>query len=149
MGEGNNLSERNVAGTIHWAYGAEVSMGPKKVGTWSEETEAFARQHQLPRGHSMHQHNLLPTFQVRIRDLDQWVTLLEHGGMTALNDVYVRALASRYGNPELWSCGATTFPQFPAINAPGSYDEYARNPGAYWENWAKSIDDGSYPFFKP
>ena len=50
-------------------------MGPNKVGTWAEETEAFARKHQLPRGHSMHQHNLLPTFQVRIRDLDQWVTL--------------------------------------------------------------------------
>ncbi len=148
VGEGNNLSERNVAGTIHWAYGAEVSMGPKKVGVWSEETEAFARQHQLPRGHSMHQHNLLPTFQVRIRDLDQWVTLIEHGGMTALNDVYVRALASRYGNPAT-ILRRDYVPAIPGVNAPGSYDEYARNPGAYWERWAASIDDGSYPFFKP
>ncbi len=40
-------------------------------------------------------------------------------------------------------------PALPGVNAPGSYDEYARNPGAYWENWAKSIDDGTYPFFKP
>ena len=148
VGEGNNLSERNTAGTIHWAYGAEVSMGPKKVGTWSEETEAFARKYQLPRGHSMHQHNLLPTFQVRIRDLDQWVTLIEHGGMTALNDVQVRALASRYGDPNV-ILGRDYVPALPGVNAPGSYDQYARNPGAYWEGWAKSVEDGSYPFFKP
>ncbi len=33
--EGNNLSERNVAGVIHWALGSEVSMGPDKVGAWA------------------------------------------------------------------------------------------------------------------
>ncbi len=75
-------------------------MGPDKVNEWAPETEDFARKNQLPRGHSMHNHNLLPTFQVRIRDLDQWVTIIEHGGLTALDDTYVRALASRYGNPE-------------------------------------------------
>jgi hypothetical protein len=146
--EGNNLSERNVAGTIHWAYGAEVSMGPKTVGTWAAETEAFAVKYQLPRGHSMHQHNLLPTFQVRLRDLNQWVTLIEHGGLTALNDVYVRALASRYGNPNV-ILRRDYVPSIPGVNAPGSYDAYARNPGAYWTSWAESIDAGTYKFFKP
>ena len=80
--EGVNLSERNVAGVIHWAFGAEVSMGPQsKPGEWSPETVAFSLQHALPKGHSMHNHNTLPTMQVRIRDLDQWVTLVEHGGL--------------------------------------------------------------------
>jgi hypothetical protein len=146
--EGNNLSERNVAGVIHWAFGAEVAMGPDKPNQWAQETEDFARKHTVPRGHSMHQHNLLPTFQVRMRDLDQWVTVIEHGGLTALDDVYVRALASRYGNPTE-VLRRDYIPALPGINAPGSYDAYARNPGVYWSQWAKSIEDNTYPFFKP
>jgi hypothetical protein len=146
--EGNNLSERNVAGVIHWAFGTEVAMGPDKVNEWAPETEEFAMKNQVPRGHSMHQHNTMPTFQVRIRDLDQWVTLIEHGGLTALQDVGVRALASRYGNPDV-ILRRDYVPAMPGINAPGSYDVYARNPGAYWKSWAESIEAGTYQFFKP
>jgi hypothetical protein len=146
--EGNNLSERNVAGVIHWAFGTEVAMGPDKPGVWAKETEEFARKNQLPRGHSMHQHNLLPTFQVRMRDLDQWVTIIENGGLTALNDIYVRALASRYGNPNE-VLRRDYIPALPGINAPGDYDTYARDPGAYWSRWADSIENNTYQFFKP
>jgi hypothetical protein len=146
--EGSNLSERNVAGVIHWAFGSEVAMGPAEVGPWSPETVAFAKQHQVPQGHSMHHHNVLPTFQARIRDLDQWVTLIEHGGLTALKDTYVRALASRYGNPDEIT-RRDYVPAMPGVNAPGSYDAYARNPGAYWTKWAESIEAGTYEFFKP
>jgi hypothetical protein len=148
VNDGNNLSERNVAGVIHWAFGTEVAMGPDKPNEWAKETDDFARAHQLPRGHSMHQHNLLPTFQVRMRDLDQWVTVIENGGLTALDDVYVRALASRYGNPTE-VLRRDYVPALPGVNAPGSYDAYARNPGAYWTQWSKSIENNTYPFFKP
>jgi hypothetical protein len=148
--EGNNLSERNVAGVIHWALGSEVAMGPATVGVWAPESEAFTAGAAvpLPKGHSMHQHNHLPTLQVRIRDLDQWVTLIEHGGLTAMQDVYVRALASRYGNPND-ILRRDYVSALPGINAPGSYDAYARDPGAYWLKWAESIEAGSYEFFKP
>jgi len=108
----------------------------------------FGEKNQLPTGHSMHQHNTLPTFQVRVRDLDQWLTLVEHGGLTAFNDLYVRALASRYGNPDsLLRRDYVT--AIPGINASGSYDEYARNPGAFWVKWAESIESGTYQHFKP
>jgi hypothetical protein len=146
--DGSNLSERNVAGVIHWGFGAEVSMGSTEAGPWAAETIAFAKQHQVPQGHSMHHHNVLPTMQVRIRDLDQWVTLIEHGGLTALQDVYIRALASRYGNPNEIT-RRDYIPALPGINAPGSYDAYARDPGAYWIKWAESIEAGTYEFFKP
>ena len=148
--EGNNLSERNVAGVIHWALGSEVSMGPGKVGAWAKESEDFTSKPDLPlpKGHSMHQHNHLPTVQVRIRDLDQWVTLIEHGGLTALNDVYVRALASRYGNPND-ILRRDYVSALPGINAPGDYTTYASNPGAYWTSWAESIEAGKYEFFRP
>jgi hypothetical protein len=150
VAEGNNLSERNVAGVVHWALGSEVSMGPDRVGEWAAESEAFTSQRDipLPKGHSLHQHNMMPTMQVRIRDLDQWVTLIEHGGLTALQDTYVRALASRYGNPnDILRRDYVT--AMPGINMPGSYDQYARNPGAYWVKWAESIESGKYEYFKP
>jgi hypothetical protein len=147
--EGVNLSERNVAGVIHWAFGAEVSMGPEsKPGQWDPKTIAFSEEHTLPKGHSMHNHNTMPTVQVRIRDLDQWVTLIEHGGLTALDDVYVRALASRYGNPSA-ILRRDYIPALPGINAPGKYDDYAKHPGAYWTKWAKDTEAGNNPYFKP
>lgn len=147
--EGVNLSERNVAGVIHWAFGAEVSMGPEsKPGQWDPRTIAFSEEHTLPKGHSMHNHNTMPTLQVRIRDLDQWVTLIEHGGLAALDDVYVRALASRYGNPSA-ILRRDYIPALPGINAPGKYDDYAKHPGAYWTKWAKDTEAGNNPYFKP
>ncbi len=146
--EGNNLSERNAAGVIHWAFGAEAAQGPNDTREWSKETNEFAIKNNVPRGHSMHQHNLLPTYQLRLRDLDQWATLVEHGGLSALNDVGVRALASRYGNPDV-ILRRDYIPALPGINAPGTYEEYARNPGAYWTQWANKINGGTYEFFKP
>jgi hypothetical protein len=145
---GNNLSERNNSGVVHWAFGTEAQHGPEKNGEVSPATMEFGEKNQLPTGHSMHHHNTLPTFQVRVRDLDQWLTLVEHGGLTALSDLYVRALASRYGNPDQILRRDYITPM-PGINMPGKYDEYARNPGAFWVKWAESIESGKYEYFKP
>jgi hypothetical protein len=145
---GNNLSERNNSGVVHWAFGAEAQHGPEKNGEVSPATMEFGEKHQLPTGHSMHHHNTLPTFQVRVRDLDQWLTLIEHGGLTALNDLYVRALASRYGNPDQILRRDYVTP-LPGINMPGNYNDYARNPGAFWVKWAESVEAGKYEYFKP
>ncbi len=146
--QGINLSERNVSGVIHWAFGSEAAMGPDKIGEWAKETRQFSITNTLPMGHSLHHHNLLPTMQVRIRELNQWITLLEHGGLTSLGDVQVRALASRYGNPDT-ILRRDYVTGIPGVNAPGSYDAYARNPGAHWVAWAESIEAGKYVFFKP
>jgi hypothetical protein len=146
--EGNNLSERNAAGVIHWAFGAEAAQGPNDTREWSKETNEFAIKHNVPRGHSMHQHNLLPTYQLRLRDLDQWATLVEHGALSALSDVGVRALASRYGNPDV-ILRRDYIPAIPGVNTPGKYEDYARNPGAYWTQWANKINGGTYEYFKP
>ena len=146
--DGINLSERNVAGVIHWAFGAESAMGPEKIGEWSNQSKKFSEENVLPMGHSLHHHNLLPTMQVKIRELDQWITLLEHGGLGSFEDVGVRALASRYGNPNDILRRDYIAP-IPGVNMPGSYDAYARDPGAHWVKWAKSIEAGTYTYFKP
>ena len=119
--------------------------GPTKSANGRRRPRTSRSKNQLPRGHSMHNHNLLPTFQVRIRDLDQWVTLIEHGGLTALDDVYVRALASRYGNPSA-ILRRDYVPALPGINAPGSYDELcAQSRRLLGRNGRQSIEDGHLP----
>ena len=75
-------------------------------------------------------------------------TLVEHGGLSALNDVGVRALASRYGNPDV-ILRRDYIPAIPGVNTPGKYEDYARNPGAYWTQWANKINGGTYEYFKP
>lgn len=144
---GGNSSERNIAGTIHWSFGSYAQHGPEKIGELSPKRIAFGERTNLPIDHCCHNHTLMPTYQVRIRGLDQWVTLIEHGQVVALKDRYARALASRYGNPDKILAYDYT-PPLPGINAPGSYNDYARNPGGYWIKWSESVLDGTNPYLK-
>src|SRR4051794_5475988 len=47
---GGNLSERNVAGVIYWAVGAEAEHGLEKPGAVSPKTVEFGKQHNVPIG---------------------------------------------------------------------------------------------------
>lgn len=145
---GGNLSERNVAGVIHWAVGAESEHGPEEPGLHSHQSIEFGKKHNLPIGHSMHQHNVLPTYQVRIRGTGQWQTLIEHGNLTALSDPEVRALTARYGNPDDLLRKDFIHP-LPGITVPGKYDDYGRDPGKWWQQWAREIENGTSKYLKP
>jgi len=144
---GGNLSERNVAGVIHWAVGAEAEHGPEKPGQPSPKTIAFGKQHNVPIGHAMHQHNVLPTYQVRIRGTGQWQTLIEHGNLSGLSDPEVRALAARYGDPDELLRKDFVHP-IPGITTAGKYDDYGKDPGKWWQNWAREIEAGTSKFLK-
>jgi hypothetical protein len=143
---GNNMSERNAGGVIHWAFGSEVKNGPepdKEKAQRSPVSIEFGKQHNLPIGHAMHNHTLLPTYQVRLRDSGQWQTLIEHGQIMASQNPEVRALASRYGNPDV-ILARDWIPELPGITAPGNYDrDYSSDPGKFWTNWANSIINGT------
>jgi len=141
---GQNLSERNAGGVIHWSFGTEVQNGPEPGNTMmSPISVEFAEANQLPVGHAMHHHTLLPTYQVRLRDTGNWVSLIEHGTIQTYFDPEVRALASRYGNPDDL-LRRDWIPEIPGITVPGDYDkDYAVDPGSYWVNWAHSIQDGT------
>jgi hypothetical protein len=147
---GNNLSERNAGGVIHWSFGSEVKMGPEKdkeKSARSPESVEFGKKHRLPIGHAMHNHNLLPTYQIRLRDSGNWETIIEHGQILASNDPEVRALASRYGDPDE-ILQRDWIPELPGITVPGNYDEdYSSDPGAFWTRWANSILDGTNKYF--
>jgi len=143
---GSNMSERNAGGVIHWSFGAEVTMGPeegKEKSDLSPKTLEFGAEHDVPVGHAMHNHNLLVTYQVRLRDSGNWRTLIEHGQVMASEDPEVRALASRYGDPDT-ILRRDWIPELPGITSPGDYNkDYAADPGTFWINWAKDILNGT------
>lgn len=146
---GRNSSERNVGGVIHWSFGAELEAGPERIGhEFSPRTVEFAQRYNVPLRHCCHVHNLLPTYQVRIRGTGRWETLINWGRLTALDDPEVRALAARYGRPEE-ILRQDYVPAIPGITMPGRYEDYARDPGSYWMRWAQEVREGRYRYFKP
>jgi hypothetical protein len=146
--EGNNSSERNNAGVIHWGFGLRLDHGPDKA-VESKEWMDFAKQNGLPNDHWWHIHNTLPTYRVRVRGTkNSWLTLIDKGEVTALKSPEIRALASRYGNPDEvlsddWS------PYLPGINAPGKYQDYAKDPWQTVTSVMKKIEAGTYEYFYP
>jgi hypothetical protein len=146
--EGHNQSERNNAGVIHWGFGLRLDHGPDKP-VESKEWMDFAKQHGLPNDHWWHIHNTLPTYKVRVRGTkNSWLTLIDKGEVTALKSPEIRALASRYGNPDEvlsddWA------PYLPGINAPGKYQDYAKDPWKTVSSVMKKIEGGSFEYFYP
>ncbi len=145
---GNNLSERNNAGVIHWGFGGSVVHDPD-APTESKAWIDFPKQHGLPKDHWWHIHNTLLTYKVRVRGTkNTWITLIDKGEMTAFRSPEIRALASRYGDPsevlaEDW------VPHLPGITAPGRYEDYAKDPWKTISQVIKKIEDGSYEYFYP
>jgi len=76
------------------------------------------------------------------------VTIINKGHMTSLDSPEVRALTSRYGDPkellaEDW------VPQIPGINAPGRYEDYAKDPWKTVSMIFKKVEEGKYEYFYP
>jgi hypothetical protein len=86
---------------------------------------------------------------VRVRGTkNSWLTLIDKGEVTAFKSPEIRALASRYGNPDEvlsddWS------PYLPGINAPGKYQDYAKDPWQTVTSVMKKIEAGTYEYFYP
>jgi hypothetical protein len=148
LDEGTAIPERLRAGVIHWGLGITLHHDPG-VQTQSQKLLDFTAQYNLPRDHGFHTHTYFTTYQVRLRNANRWVKLLDKGRLTSLDNAEVRALASRYGNPdqlltEDWR------PEIPGINAPGNYAaDYAPDP---WRTVKTVIDKvlaGRYEHFFP
>jgi hypothetical protein len=110
--------ERRRSGVIHMGFGT----------LWRAPEEKWAGEQGLLYGH-LHIHLLFPTLVVTAEDGCEHA-VIRNGRLTALDDPEVRRVASRYGDPdellkEDW------IPQIPGISCPGSYQEYARDPGRW------------------
>jgi len=146
--EGENKSETSKAGVLHWGFGLGLTHGPEKP-TESKEWIEFAKQNSLPQDHWWHVHNLLPTFRVRVRGTqNSWLTLIDKGKLMAYKSPEIRALASRYGDPDEvlrddW------VPHIPGINAPGRYEDFAKDPWKTHLMVMKKIENQTYEYFYP
>jgi hypothetical protein len=145
---GNTSPERARSGVIHWGLGIRLWHDPD-APTESKKWAEFSKQNNTPFDHGWHTHTYFTTYKVRLRNADKWVALLDKGRMTSLDHPEVRALASRYGNPddvlaEDW------IPEVPGINAPGDYlKDYAPNPGQYSIKVLEKANNGTYEHYFP
>ena len=145
---GDTVGERARSGVIHWGLGIRLwhdPDAPTESRVWAE----FTKKNNVPFDHGWHTHTYFTTYKLRLRNADKWVTLLDKGRMTSLDDPEVRALASRYGDPddllaEDW------IPEVPGINAPGDYfKDYAAKPGEYALRIIDKAEKGTYEHYYP
>ena len=137
-----NLSERNRAGVQHFSFSHPANIDDPK------DTE-YAKAQGLPLDHTAHMHVYFPTIKWRLADTGEWITISEKGQVAAFQDPEVRALAARYGDPELlfryeW------IPGIPGLNTPGDYSrDYAADPWKWiLSEWSK-IQSGQYERYVP
>lgn len=148
MADGTVIPERLRSGVIHWGLGITLHHDPG-VQTQSQKLLDFTKQYNMPRDHGFHTHTYFTTYKAHLRSADRWVTLLDKGRMTSLDNAEVRALASRYGDPdqllaEDWR------PEIPGVNAPGDYmKDYAPDPWKTVKSVIDAVMAGTYERFYP
>jgi hypothetical protein len=145
---GATTPERVRSGVIHWGIGARMihdPSGPTESKTWAD----FTTKHDAPVDHGWHTHTYFTTYKVRLRNANKWVSLLDKGHMTSLDNPEVRALASRYGDPN-YLLTEDWIPEVPGINAPGDYlKDYAPDPGSYAIKLMDRATAGNYDHYFP
>ncbi len=110
--------ERRRSGIIH------VGLGTR----WRGPEEVWAGERGILYGH-LHVHLFFPTVRIETREGDE-IVVIDKGHLTSLDDPEVRDLARKYGDPDR-ILAAEWKPGVPGIDAPGSYDEYAREPARF------------------
>jgi hypothetical protein len=145
---GNTSPERVRSGVIHWGLGIRLWHDPD-APTESKKWREFTEEHNVAFDHGWHTQTYFTTYRVRLRNANKWVNILEKGHMTSLDNPEVRALASRYGDPN-YLLTEDWIPEVPGINAPGDYmKDYAPNPGEYAFKVMQKANEGTYEHYFP
>jgi hypothetical protein len=146
--DGNTVAERARSGVIHWGLGIRLWHDPD-APTESKVWADFTKKYNVPFDHGWHTHTYFTTYKVRLRNANKWVLLQDKGHMKPLDDPEVRALASRYGDPD-YLLTEDWIPEVPGVNIPGDYvKDYAPNPGAYALKLLDSATKGTYGHYFP
>ena len=145
---GNTSPERVRSGVIHWGLGIRLWHDPD-APTESKKWREFTEEHNVAFDHGWHTQTYFTTYKVRLRNANKWVNILDKGHMTSLDNPEVRALASRYGDPN-YLLTEDWVPDVPGINAPGDYlKDYAPNPGDHAFSVMDKAKNGTYDHFFP
>ncbi|HJZ73621.1 MAG TPA: hypothetical protein VKE51_17895 [Vicinamibacterales bacterium] len=145
---GNTSPDRVRSGVIHWGLGIRLWHDPD-APTESKVWREFSEKNNVPFDHGWHTHTYFTTYRVRLRNANKWVTILDKGHMVSLDNPEVRALASRYGDPN-YLLTEDFIPEVPGINAPGDYlKDYAPDPGGYSLKVLDRAMKGTYDHYFP
>jgi hypothetical protein len=148
LDEGTAIPERQRAGVIHWGLGVTLHHDPGSP-TKSQKLLDFTAKYNLPRDHGWHTHTYFNTYRLHLRNADKWVNVIDKGRLTSLDNTEVRALASRYGDPNQ-VLAYDWVPEIPGINAPGDYmKDYAPNPWGTVKRTMDEVKAGTYKHFFP
>ncbi len=110
----NVLHERRRSGYIHHGLGPAIHAQRELIKAG------------IPWAH-VHIHTIFNTLEGTTEKGEQ-ITVIDKGHLTALDDPEVRALASKFGDPDALLTEAWV-PAIPGINAPGDYmRDYAQDP---------------------
>ena len=110
--------ERRRSGIIH------VGLGTR----WRGPEEVWAGESGILYGH-LHVHLFFPTLRIEMPNGKE-IKVIEDGHLVSLDDPEVRDLAAKYGDPDR-ILAAPWKPGVPGLDAPGSYEEYARDPAKF------------------
>lgn len=134
---GINTFERNRSGIFHFGMGFE---------SLDKQARAYCDARNLPCDHAWHIHNYFITYAAKLRDEKQTVNIVDRGRLTTLDNAEVRALASRYGDPDL-ILREEWVPGMPGINEPGNYErDYAPDPWKWIKKSGEEIQKGTYKY---
>ncbi|MFT5138947.1 MAG: hypothetical protein ACI9CB_000576 [Rhodothermales bacterium] len=158
-----NLWERERAGVQHLSFTGASGMldfkrsaveqavkdGKDNVGIFRTDPALlmYAFENELPTGHTSHIHNYFATIKWKLRDTGEWITISEKGRPSAFDNPEIRALASKYGDPDT-IFSYDWIPAIPGVNVKGNYkQDYADDPWAWVSKEWEQIKDGTYEFF--
>lgn len=117
-----NIAERNRAGVFHLGIGSRRHLEAEHL--------EYAKKHNAPLGH-IHVHNYFVTYEIKLQDSEYWYKIVDKGWLTSMSDPEIRALATKYGDPDKL-LSYDWVPPLPGINCEGEYlRDYAPDPMAY------------------
>jgi hypothetical protein len=141
------VQERLKSGYLHIGLGASMEHDPKAPAR-SDTWQRFAEKSNLPFYHGLHMHLYFATYTVHLRNSGRSLDIIKNGRMTSLDDAEVRALASRYGDPDK-ILAEDWVAEVPGINAPGNFQDYAKDPYKYHKAVNDKVVAGTYEHFYP
>ena len=130
-----SVNPKQGAAALDWAFGPEIYL---------PDIEEFGKKHDMPITHEFHFENRLPTYEATVTG-GKTFRIVDRGHLAVLDDPEIRAIASKYGDPDdiLREEGARPIP---GINTPGDYWSYAKDPVPYWVQQRKERESGKSPY---
>ena len=128
------------ATSIDWGIGAETRIA---------ETVEYMIQHNMPLFHMFHMFNQFPTYEATVTG-GKKIKIIDKGRATFFrNDPEIRAIASKYGDPDQILSEEGNILPMPGINVAGDYwTDYAQDPNQYWLKDREERRNGTSPYLR-